>query len=312
MKKILSAILISMCLTISSLTFTVGAIQAQNNDPKQEAIQPIDATIDLTNNKDIDLENFLNSYNNDDDLPPGIYIFQPCNDIFVEGEGMLQYNPTSNGNYLQWWLYTGAVNVNQNEFEQSYEAYIIVATGNISNFEGQYTFEDGDISIQGSGEWCTIQEQSYLMAVFPQSPILGKGETAKFDVYNVGQRKIELENPHFYIYDYDLKLLSDEMIETTFELPVNYYLPDVWSWNQKDQQGTPVQGKQWYLIFAEITINVEGHESRAHPNYFMFYILGIKNKQQLILPILFNRLGNVLPQFENIFPLMQKISNILS
>ncbi|MCK4364697.1 MAG: hypothetical protein KAW45_01465 [Thermoplasmatales archaeon] len=197
----------------------------------------------------------------DGKILPGIYIFNPCDPIDLQGVGTMNKNESS----AMVYLHEGTANLN-NSFSGEYIEWEIAALGTFGNFLGTcegssgYPFEP--LTMTGSSEHALFIESSYMLEMRVTDEKYKRGTEIPVKIKRLvfpfmKLRDIELVNPHFYVFESnedveEFNIVYEEELQETWELPL--LGTKTWNWDQKDNYGNQVPDGN-YSFVAEFEID---------------------------------------------------------
>jgi hypothetical protein len=330
-KNCLITIILSVCLLISSLSFSGVALNIHHNIKTSEENLPTPENIKYPQFYDDYLSLVVDKLKNNPsfppyDYPPGMYFFGDWEDetdekvdVNIEGTGQLSYYPEDK--YLLLKVTEGGT-VNIDDFSEEYSSYEFLVILALYGFDGEYSDDENYFTVDGHVDYAFLMEMSRLFFIFHESEHLIRGtywvgETITLNLANTHPKgeELKVENPHFYACDYYYEILLDEEFEKTWAIPTpGYYLQGVWSWDQKDRDGNQVppmrlrDARHPYWIFMSCTI-----DGKTHVMFNSVDIYGFKSKEKASTNLFSNLLFLKTPLFRKFLncekPLLYSIYN---
>jgi hypothetical protein len=241
----------------------------------------------------------------DGKLFPGIYKFNPCDPINIQGIGTVNKNEST----VVLYLHDGTVYLN-NSFDGDYVEWEIAALGTFSDFvgvcEGSNTIPFKPLNVSGRSEYALYIECTYMLEMRIDKEKYKRGVDIPVRIKRMvfpymKIRDIELNNPHFYVFMSDenseeINLIYDKELQVTWDLPL--LGTKIWTWDQKDYNGIQVPDGN-YSVVAEFEI-----DGIVHPVYGSGILIVEKYRNIKSINNLFYRILERLP---NLFPFLKYI-----
>ena len=204
----------------------------------------------------------------DGKLYPGIYKFNPCDPIDLQGVGTVVENEST----VVVYLHEGTAHLN-NSFNGEYIEWEIAALGTFADFSGEcegsseYPFKP--LNVTGRADYALFMESSYLLEMSVKEEKYKRGAEIPVKIKRMvfpymKLRDLELVNPHFYVFEFseeveDVNIIYEEELQETWELPL--LGSKTWKWDQKDKYGNQAPDGN-YSFVAEFEI-----DGIVHPVY---------------------------------------------